>query len=276
VGGITPASLIAPSLFPIVGHDQLSWQKSFRHRSRVFGIGGRMSKSIECATLLEPARRICRDGVTDADAKVRSMASVPQTRASLLVRVRDLGDAAAWEEFVEIYGPVVYDYGRRHGLQDADAADLTQEVLRAAAGAFNEFRYDPKRGSFRSWLFTVARTKRVNLVARQARSPLPSGDTDTNRRLAEVPEPGGAHEEESEWNREFQQQLLDWAAARVRDEVDDTTWQAFERTAVRGASPQTVANELKLSVGAVYAAKSRVLKRLRGWVDHARCDHLAT
>ena len=86
------------------------------------------------------------------------MIEVPTTRVSLLVRIRDLRDSNAWGEFVEIYGPVVYDYGRRRGLQDADAADMTQDVLRSVAGTIGDFRYDPRRGSFRSWLFTVART----------------------------------------------------------------------------------------------------------------------
>ena len=84
------------------------------------------------------------------------MTESPVTRASLLLRLRDPRDVEAWGEFVEVYGPLVYDYGRRHGLQDADAADLTQEVLRAVAWSAGEFRYDPSRGMFRSWLFTVA------------------------------------------------------------------------------------------------------------------------
>jgi len=175
---------------------------------------------------------------------------------------------------VEIYGPVVYDYGRRHGLQDADAADLTQEVLRATAGAMSEFRYDPERGSFRSWLFTVARTKRINLVARQARNPLPSRDTETNQRLNEVRANGGDPNEETDWDRALERRLLDWAISRVRGEVTETTLQAFWRTAVAGTGPKTVAEELGMSVGAVYAARSRVLARLRELIDQARCDPL--
>ncbi len=202
------------------------------------------------------------------------MTNAPTTHVSLLVRLRDLRDAEAWSEFVEIYGPVVYDYGRRHGLQDADAADLTQEVLRAAAASMGEFRYDPRRGSFRSWLFTVARTKRINLVARQARNPLPSGDTQTNQRLAEVPANGGEQDEETDWDCAFKRRLLDWAISQVRGEVNETTLQAFWRTAVVGTAPKTVSEELGMSVGAIYAARSRVLARLRELIDQARCNPL--
>ena len=96
------------------------------------------------------------------------MTDPPPTRPSLLVRIRDPRDGVAWGEFVDIYGPLVYDYGRRRGLQDADAADLTQDVLRAVAAAADRFAYDPARGAFRSWLFTVTRTKLLDSVRRAA------------------------------------------------------------------------------------------------------------
>src|SRR5437764_13203233 len=90
------------------------------------------------------------------------MAEFPPTRASLLLRLRDSRDEAAWREFVELYTPLVYGYGRKQGLQDADAADLAQDVLVAVAGAVGRLEYDPKRGSFRNWLFTVVRHRLSN------------------------------------------------------------------------------------------------------------------
>src|SRR5689334_632321 len=90
------------------------------------------------------------------------MAEIPTTRASLLLRLRDPEDEAAWREFVELYAALVYNYARKQGLQDADAADLTQEVLRAVAGAVGRLDYDPRRGAFRNWLFTIVRNKLAN------------------------------------------------------------------------------------------------------------------
>ena len=81
------------------------------------------------------------------------MAELPATRASLLVRLRDRDDAAAWHEFVRLYAPVVYRFARRKGMQVADAADLTLDVLRSVSGSIG--RFDPRLGSFRGWLFTV-------------------------------------------------------------------------------------------------------------------------
>src|SRR5580704_7700517 len=90
------------------------------------------------------------------------MAEIPATRASLLVRLRDARDERAWAEFVALYAPLVYGYARKQGLQDADAADLSQDVLCAVAGAVGRLEYDPRRGAFRNWLFTVVRHKLSN------------------------------------------------------------------------------------------------------------------
>src|SRR5687767_693005 len=99
----------------------------------------------------------------------------PETRASLLVRIRDGSDDEAWRLFVDLYGPLVYAFGRRNGLQDADAADLTQDVLQSVAGAVRGLEYDPRRGSFRGWLHTVARNRLLDFHRkRQTRG---SGDT---------------------------------------------------------------------------------------------------
>src|SRR5437763_10382272 len=111
------------------------------------------------------------------------MADIPQTRASLLVRLRDPQDEAAWREFVDLYAPLVYGYARKQGLQDADAADLSQEVLGSVAGAVGRMEYDPRRGAFRNWLFTVVRHKLSNWRAAQGNRICGSGDTGTHQLL---------------------------------------------------------------------------------------------
>src|SRR5437016_3679036 len=87
------------------------------------------------------------------------MADVPATRASLIVRLRDPQDVGAWREFIDLYAPLVYGYARKQGLQDADAADLSQEVLGAVIASIHRLDYDPDRGAFRNWLFTIVRRK---------------------------------------------------------------------------------------------------------------------
>src|SRR5262245_38875395 len=111
------------------------------------------------------------------------MSALPATRASLLVRLRDATDHEAWRQFSRLYAALIYGFARKRGLQDADAADLMQEVLRTVAGAVGGLDYDPGRGSFRSWLFTVTRNKLYNFVSRRKRQDVAGGDTEAHERL---------------------------------------------------------------------------------------------
>jgi RNA polymerase sigma factor (sigma-70 family) len=183
----------------------------------------------------------------------------PATQPSLLVRLRDAGDAAAWSQFVDIYAPLVYDFACRHGLQDADAADLTQEVLAAVAQNVRRFDYDPRRGSFRGWLFTLVVNKFRKLRDRLYRQEQGSGDTTAQKFLQELP----AAPDTDRWEQEYEQRMFAWAAGQVQASVEEKTWQAFWRTSVMGVRPQEAAKQLELSVAAIYMAKSRVLARLK-------------
>jgi RNA polymerase sigma-70 factor (ECF subfamily) len=196
------------------------------------------------------------------------MAELPTTRPSLLVRLRDARDIEAWRQFVQLYGPVVYAYGRRRGLQDADAADLTQEVLRAVSTAVARLEYDRRRGSFGGWLFTVAHHKLHDLLARQRRPGQGSGDPGVQHWLEEQP----AREDVALWDHEYERRLFRWAAERVRPRFQDATWQAFWLTAVEGKSAKDVAEALDLTVAAVYLAKSRVMARLREQIQQVEGD----
>ena len=187
------------------------------------------------------------------------MIDIPATRASLLVRLRNARDAAAWTEFVDLYAPLVYGYARKQGLQDADAADLSQEVLRAVAGAIGRLEYDPLRGAFRNWLFTVVRRKLSNWRRDQG-TRIQGGGRDNHRLLEQCPAPEGG---EAEWEAEWQQRVFAWACEQVRRDVSDLTWQAFWRTAMDAQPCKQVAADLGLTPTAVYLARRRVLARLK-------------
>jgi RNA polymerase sigma-70 factor (ECF subfamily) len=198
------------------------------------------------------------------------MAESPITRPTLLVRLRDPGDADAWRDLVELYGPLVYRFGRKRGLQDADAADLTQAVLGALAQAIRRFDYDPRRGTFRAWLFRIVRNQLGKLLAQRQRQPDGAGGTSVQERLQEEPEPD--HGEADLWEQEHRRQRFLWAAERVRADFEESSWRAFWQTAVEGRSAADVAGELGLSVGAIYTAKSRVLDRIKRVLDQAPED----
>ena len=192
---------------------------------------------------------------------IRFMQGDLPTRPSLLVRIRDLKDADAWQQFVALYEPVIHRFLRRRGLRDADAADLAQETLAQIAKVIERFEYDPKRGRFRGWLLTIARRQLAQFHERGARpgAPRGTGQTDVIDMLASIPD----DDEARQWERDCEQQALDWGMRHVEREFQPTTWRAFFATAVEQKPPQTVADELGMSANAVYTAKSRVTARLR-------------
>jgi RNA polymerase sigma-70 factor (ECF subfamily) len=189
------------------------------------------------------------------------MRNTPATRLSLLVRLRDARDDRAWAQFVELYAPLVYGFARKHGLQDADAADLTQDVLQAVSRGVRKLDYDPQRGSFRAWLYIVVRNKFRNFLAAQQRPGRGSGDSDAQRQLQELP--ARTDDQAAWWDQEYEQRVFAWAAEQVRGAFQDSTWQAFWQTAVEGKTGPEVARSLGLSVAAVYLAKGRVMARLK-------------
>ena len=198
------------------------------------------------------------------------MSDALATRLSLLVRLRDAGDDRAWSQFVELYAPLVFGFARRHGLQDADAADLTQDVLQAVSGGIRRLDYDPRRGTFRGWLFTVVRNKLRNFLAASQRPDRGTGDTDAQHRLQELP----AREDDQTawWDQEYDRRIFAWAAEQARGAFKDSTWQAFWQTAVEGKTGPEVAKILGMTVAAVYLAKGRVMERLKQIVREALDD----
>jgi RNA polymerase sigma factor (sigma-70 family) len=192
-----------------------------------------------------------------------------QTRASLLLRIRDPKDALAWSDFVQIYAPVLHAYGMKNGLQDCDAADMTQDTLRNVFRAAPEFVYEPTRGTFRGWLFAVARNEVHRFRHKNTRRPVASGDSNIQDMLAAQPDRFDSAEL---WEHEYQLNLFHWAALHVQHEFQDKSWQAFWRTAVSGEDVESVAIELGMTRGAVYIARSRVTARIREEVQKVEGD----
>ena len=177
------------------------------------------------------------------------------TPASLLERLRRAASPEAWARFVDLYTPLLYYWARRAGLQEADAADLVQDVLIVLFQKLPEFTYDPKR-SFRGWLRTVTlnkwRERRRRQVPVAGAAPVEAASED----------PLGALEE-----MEYRQHLVQRALEGLRLEFPATTWDAFQGHVIAGRPAAEVAQALGVRLGTIYAAKSRVLARLRRELD---------
>jgi RNA polymerase sigma-70 factor, ECF subfamily len=183
----------------------------------------------------------------------------PDTRQSLIARLHDAGDAAAWVEFCAIYEPTTFRIARKYGLQDADAREVTQEVLLTVSRKIQAFDLS-RDGRFRGWLARIARNAAVDLLRRRKATGV--GGSDFVRRLSEVPNANDPNDCE-DFEIEARRQQFRWAADQVRHLVNAKTWQAFWLSAVEGKPGEQVAKQLGMSVGAVYVARCRTLARVK-------------
>ena len=182
------------------------------------------------------------------------------TSTGLLQRVK-ADDPKAWQRLVDLYGPLVYRWCRLSGLQSQDAADVVQEVFGTVAARVAEFHRADKNDSFRGWLRAITRNKIGDHFRRLKGQPQAQGGSGAQERIRAIPEPPPLPPTADSAQEDG---LLSHRAVElVRAEFEERTWRAFWRVAAEGQSPSHVAEDLGMTLHAVYKAKSRVLCRLR-------------
>lgn len=182
-----------------------------------------------------------------------------ETRESLLNAIRDPCDHVAWDRFAEIYRPMVFRLARRLGLQDADAEDVTQQVMVIIAAKIGQFEKDASKGRFRDWLAAVAKNAIRNALTRRPRDIAIGGDGALPSEQIAVSDDSLSKQVEEEYMRS----VFRVSAAEIKDEFAESTWAAFWMTCVEGQPVKDAAQKLGLTAGAVYAARSRVMRRLK-------------
>jgi len=190
----------------------------------------------------------------------------PAAKTSLTLMARIAGsrdDASVWSDFVETYGVHVVGWCRRYGLGEADAHDLSQEVLLRFWHEASKFRYDPAK-RFRGYLRRITEAALHDWQKGLAIGVEGEGGTRILRFLDAVP----AREDLiTRLEQAFDQELFDRAVLEVKDRVEPQTWQAFELLALGGLSGQEVSDKLGMSVNQTYVARNRVQRMLRETVD---------
>jgi RNA polymerase sigma-70 factor (ECF subfamily) len=182
------------------------------------------------------------------------------TDVTLLGRLRhDPKDQAAWSDFVARYGPKILHWCRRWRLQQADAEDVTQDVLLKLHGRMATFSYEASE-SFRAWLKTLAHHAWRDLVAERRRAGIGTGDSRMDAFLESLE---AGDDLATDLQEEFRHELTDCAMDRVRPRVSSRAWEAFRLTALEGWSGAAAAAQLEIKIAQVYLAKSRVAKRIR-------------
>jgi len=185
-----------------------------------------------------------------------------RTPVSLLVRLRDRSDRAAWARFVDLYGPLLYEWlHHRFLLQHHDAAEVSQEVLLAVVQEMPSFRYDQDKGSFRRWLYNVMRHRLLAFWRQRDCGPLAISEEELQRRVEQLQDAAGT--EPTVWADEYDSHVVRRVLGLLKADFEPTTWRAFWAVVVEERKPADVAGALGITANAVRLAKFHVLKRLR-------------
>jgi RNA polymerase sigma-70 factor, ECF subfamily len=181
------------------------------------------------------------------------------TRASLILRLQDAEDMAAWDEFTGLYGPVVFNVATSRGFQAADAEDLVQEVFMAVASSISNWLQRDDRGSFRAWLLRIARNAAVDMITQKATRSLGRDGSEAQVHLANLPAPS---ELSSALDLEYERMVFQWAAERAC--IGRGAYLAsILANKHRRISIEAAATQLNTRPGNIYFARSRVMARIK-------------
>jgi len=194
-------------------------------------------------------------------------AKAPSTHVTLLTRLRADTDADAWTTFVDLYTPLVYRFCRSRNLQDADARDVTQQVLAIVHRTIGKFEYDRGRGRFRNWLGAVT-SHEISRHQRKERRPVKGVGDGWGDDMAEL----SSAAVDPKWAEEFNGYIFQLALSRIRPDFEPAVWQAFEMTWMGDAKPREVAAKLSKPSAWVYKARYKVIERLRQELEFLTSD----
>lgn len=184
----------------------------------------------------------------------------PETRPSLIVRLKGERNENAWSEFVLAYEPFLQRLVTRQGVPKRHVPDVTQQVLLAIARSVGDWRDDGDAASFRRWLTRVARNVVSRFMSRERREVGGQGGSDLLALLVNLPE---VSDDEA---RKYRRELIVWATEQVRCEFRETSWKAFWGTLVDGRAVAEMAAELGVTPGSIYMSRSRITARIRAKV----------
>ncbi len=191
------------------------------------------------------------------------------TRRSLLSRLRDWDDAESWRQFFDTYGKFLYAFARRSGLSDAEAQDAIQETCVTVAKKMPGFHYDPRIGTFKGWLFQIARRRIIDQFRKrlprgnQEESGAGEGECDAAEGLLDLTAP----ETESIWDREWHRHLLATALARLKRRISSKQYQLFDLHVIQEQPTSVVTELLGVNRAQVYMTKMRVGRLLRREIE---------
>ncbi|HLP78424.1 MAG TPA: sigma-70 family RNA polymerase sigma factor [Candidatus Paceibacterota bacterium] len=195
------------------------------------------------------------------------------TRATLLNRLKNLQDDPSWQDFYNIYSRLIRDLAIKAGMGRAEAEDVLQETMLAVARQMPTFKYDPSLGSFKSWLFTIAKCR----IADQLRRRNPEyaengGDTETGTRTVErIPDPAFKYLA-TDWEADWEKSVLAAAIANVKRRVDPEKYQIFDLAMNKEMASEKIAEFFSVTTNQVYLVKHRITELIREEVERLKTE----
>ena len=191
------------------------------------------------------------------------------TRRTLLSRLKHWDNQESWREFFNTYWKLIFGVAVRAGLTEAEAQDVVQETILSVAKTMPNFKYNPDKCSFKTWLQHLTR-KRIADQFRK-RNPADAADKRHAEESAAIEALDGAEDGltgdlEVIWAEEWQNNLLDAALEKVKVRVNPKTYQMFFLYVIKKLPLPEVARTLEVNAGQVYLAKHRVSALVRAEV----------
>ena len=210
-------------------------------------------------------------------APIKDYDGLIPTRQSLLSRLKDWNDQESWKAFFDTYWKLIYRTALKAGLSDAEAQDVVQETVISVSKSIPNFRYDPEKGSFNSWLLKVTTRRITDQLQKRGpvgrRAETGTGTSTRTATIERIPDPAGFGLEEL-WDEEWEQNLIEAATQRVKNKVDAKHYQIFDCCAVKQWPVSKVAQTFKINRGRVYLIKHRVGRMIKEEIERLRAKPL--
>jgi RNA polymerase sigma-70 factor (ECF subfamily) len=201
------------------------------------------------------------EGEGDEDAEGEpTTAGTFATPRSLLERLHDRADSAAWQRLVSVYGPWLRGWLSRENLQAADVDDVLQDVLVTVSEEAPRFVHNGRPGAFRTWLKAIL-VNRVRHFLRSRRAAVGAAAQPLGDWVEQLADPDSA--QSRQWDEEHDRHLLRRALASLEAECNETTCAVFRLLVLEARTPAEAARALGITTNAVYVAKARGLAKVR-------------
>lgn len=187
-----------------------------------------------------------------------------ETRPSLLLRVRNHADDAAWKEFYELYSPLLYRYARAQGLNHVDAEEIQSQCCEAIVRQIGSFEYDRTNGSFKGWLRTMVARRVIDRLRKRREHQLDSAEL---RQLPDEEDPA-----DDVWERQWREQHLRYCVQSIRGQVHEDTWETFRLMLEEGLSVPEVCERIGATPNQVYKSRARMLAMVREKMQYLEAE----